>query len=155
MLCAYIMAGGSGERFWPLSTPERPKQLLKLFSDKSMIRETVDRILPLIPVDRIFIGTNSKQARGILEELPMLSESNIVIEPAFKDTAAAVGYGALYVKHRFKDACMVVLASDHLVKNVHAFIDVIQLAADEANANNSIVTLGIQPGYPEIGRAHV
>ncbi len=132
MLTAYIMAGGSGERFWPLSTPEKPKQLLSLFSDKSMIRETVDRILPLIPAERIFIGTNIKQAKGIIEELPILSEDNIVIEPAFKDTAAAIGYGAQYVAKHVENPCMIVLASDHLVGEPETFRSIIEIAAEEA-----------------------
>jgi len=155
MLCAYIMAGGSGERFWPLSTPDRPKQLLKLFSEKSMIRETVDRILPIIPAEHIFIGTNIKQAKGIIEELPMLPEENIVIEPSFKDTAAAIGYGALYIKHRFEDACMVVLASDHLISQQEEFRKTIGLAVKEAVNNDTIVTLGIKPSYPETGYGYI
>ena len=96
MLCALIMAGGSGQRFWPLSTEERPKQLLSFFNNQSMIRETVDRILPIIPEDRIFIGTNLKQVKGLKTELPMIDSRNIIIEPFFKDTAAAIGYGTLY-----------------------------------------------------------
>lgn len=155
MICAYIMAGGSGERFWPLSTPERPKQLLKLFSDKSMIRETIDRILPLIPAERIFIGTNIKQAQGIKEEVKMIPEENIVIEPMFKDTAAAIGYGALYVKHRLKDACMIVLASDHLIEDAEGFRRNIGIAAREAMENDSIVTLGIKPNRPETGYGYI
>lgn len=155
MICAYIMAGGSGERFWPLSTPERPKQLLKLFSDKSMIRETVDRILPLIPAERIFIGTNIKQAEGIRNEIKMIPEENIVIEPMFKDTAAAVGYGALYVKHRLKDSCMIVLASDHLIEDAEGFRKNIEVAVKEAMENNTIVTLGIKPNRPETGYGYI
>lgn len=155
MLCAYIMAGGSGERFWPLSTPEKPKQLLKLFSEKSMIRETVDRILPLIPAERIFIGTNVKQAKGILAELPMLPAENVVIEPSFKDTAAAIGYGAMYIKHRFEDACMVVLASDHLIKDPDNFRQIIVKASEEAVDFGSIVTLGIKPSFPETGYGYI
>lgn len=155
MLCAYIMAGGSGERFWPLSTPEKPKQLLKLFSEKSMIRETVDRILPLIPAERIFIGTNIKQAEGILSELPMLPEANIVMEPAFKDTAAAIGYGAMYIKQRVEDACMVVLASDHLIQNPENFRLIIEKAASEAIQNETIVTLGIKPAFAETGYGYI
>lgn len=155
MLCAYIMAGGSGERFWPLSTPEKPKQLLKLFSDQSMIRETVERILPLIPAEYIFIGTNIKQAKGIIEELPMIPEENIVIEPAFKDTAAAIGYGAMYIKHRVEDACMVVLASDHLIQKPEVFRNMIQKAAHEAQTNHTLVTLGIKPSFPETGYGYI
>ena len=91
MLTALIMAGGSGQRFWPLSTEEKPKQLLKLFSNKSMIRETVDRILPIIPTERIFVATNIKQVEGLREELPFLPEGNIIIEPEMKDTGACIG----------------------------------------------------------------
>ena len=80
MLTAIIMAGGSGERFWPLSTPEKPKQLLSIFSEKSMIRETVDRILPIIDRDKIFIATNELQELGIKNELKDIPEENIIIE---------------------------------------------------------------------------
>lgn len=155
MLCAYIMAGGSGERFWPLSTPEKPKQLLKLFSEKSMIRETVDRILPLIPPEYIFIGTNIKQSKAIMEELPMIPEENVVIEPDFKDTAAAIGYGAMYIRKRHPDACMVVLASDHLIRDAEQFLKVLENAAEEADANETIVTLGIKPTFPETGYGYI
>ena len=155
MLCAYIMAGGSGQRFWPLSTPEKPKQLLKIYSDKSMIRETVDRILPIIPAERIFIGTNIKQAKSIIEELPMVPEENVVIEPAFKDTAAAIGYGALFIKKRYSNACMVVLASDHLIKKEEKFRELLEIAVNEATENKTIVTLGIKPTYPETGYGYI
>ncbi len=155
MLCAFIMAGGSGQRFWPLSTEEKPKQLLKLFSEKSMIRETVDRILPLIPANNIFIGTNAKQAKAIKEELPMISEENIVIEPAFKDTAAAIGYGALYIKEKVEDACIIVLASDHLIQEEDNFRHILELATKEAEDHDTIVTLGIKPKSPETGYGYI
>ena len=103
MLTAIIMAGGSGERFWPLSTPERPKQLLKIFSDKTMIRETVDRILPIINAENIFIATNIIQAKEVEKELSDIPKENIIIEPAFKDTAAAIGYSSLIIEDRFKN----------------------------------------------------
>lgn len=153
--CALIMAGGSGQRFWPLSTSERPKQLLSLFSEKSMIRETVDRILPMIPAEQIFIGTNIVQAKGIKEQLPMLPDDNIIIEPAFKDTAAAVGYGASFINHRFKDSELVVLASDHLVADVKTFLGVLQTGVEEARNNGSIVTLGLKPERPETGYGYI
>lgn len=155
MQCALIMAGGSGQRFWPLSTSEKPKQLLSLFSEKSMIRETVDRIMTLIPAEQIFIGTNIVQAKGIKDQLPMLPEENIIIEPAFKDTAAAVGYGATYVGHRYKDAQLVVLASDHLISKVPIFLDALRTGLEEAKNNGSIVTLGIQPSKAETGYGYI
>ncbi len=159
MLTAFIMAGGSGERFWPLSTKERPKQLLKLVSDKSMIRETVDRILPIIPPERIFIGTNIIQAPAVMEDLPFLPVENIIIEPAFKDTAAAIGYGATYINEHLKDKkeklTMIVLASDHLIKNEDNFRKRIETAVDAAKRDSSIVTLGIKPTKPETGYGYI
>ncbi len=167
MLAAFIMAGGSGERFWPLSTKEKPKQLLKLVdSDKSMIRMTVDRILPLIPVDRIFVGTNTIQADAIKKELPMLPEKNVIVEPAFKDTAAAIGYGAIKIKQslelraqkkgkRKEEITLVVLASDHLIKNEENFRKRVGTAAKSSQKNKSIVTLGIKPNKPETGYGYI
>jgi mannose-1-phosphate guanylyltransferase len=159
MLTAFIMAGGSGERFWPLSTKERPKQLLKLVSDKSMIRETVDRILPLISPERIFIGTNIIQAPAVMKELPFLPVENIIIEPAFKDTAAAIGYGATYINKHLKEnkkkLTMIVLASDHLIKNEDNFRKRIETAVDAAKRDSSIVTLGIKPTKPETGYGYI
>jgi mannose-1-phosphate guanylyltransferase len=155
MLCALIMSGGAGQRFWPMSTEDRPKQLLKLFSDKSMIRETVDRIIPLIPIERIFIATNVKQKEGVLRELPMLSEENIILEPSFKDTAAAIGYGTMYIQERYQEAEIVVLASDHLIKDPQGFREVIARGAQEALENKTIVTLGIYPTKPETGYGYI
>lgn len=162
MLTAVIMAGGSGERFWPLSTPEKPKQLLKIFSEKTMIRETVDRILPIIPKENIFIATNELQAEAVKLELKEIPEENIIIEPAFKDTAAAIGYSALVIENRFKDKLakdekieVVVLASDHLIKKEEEFREIVKLGAKEATENGVIVTLGIKPNKPETGYGYI
>lgn len=159
MLVALIMAGGSGERFWPLSTPEKPKQLLSLFSDKSMIRETVDRILPIISADKIFIATNILQAKEIKKELPDIPEENLIIEPDFKDTAAAIGYTSLIIQEKFKNLDkeieVVVLASDHLIENDKNFREVILKGTKEARKNATIVTLGIKPDKPETGYGYI
>ncbi|MDD4083345.1 MAG: sugar phosphate nucleotidyltransferase [Sphaerochaetaceae bacterium] len=97
-----IMAGGSGERFWPLSTKEKPKQLLRLIhSERSLIMMAVERVLPLVEVERIFIATNEVQAAAVREELGMIPKQNIILEPAFRDTAAAIGYGCLYIEALF------------------------------------------------------
>lgn len=159
MLTALIMAGGSGERFWPLSTPDKPKQLLSLFSEKSMIRETVDRILPIISAEKIFIATNTLQAEEIKKELSDIPEANIIIEPSFKDTAAAIGYASLVIEERFRSLCekveVVVLASDHLIKNDEEFRNILLKGAEEAKENSSIVTLGIKPTKPETGYGYI
>lgn len=162
MLAAIIMAGGSGERFWPLSTPSKPKQLLNIFSDKTMIRETVDRILPIISKENIFIATNELQIKAVEEELKDIPKENIIVEPAFKDTAAAIGYSTLLIESRFKDRLkkdekieIVVLASDHLIKKENEFRDIIKLAAEEASKSGVIVTLGIKPNKPETGYGYI
>lgn len=158
MLTALIMAGGSGERFWPLSTPERPKQLLSLFSERTMIRETVDRILPIMEPENIFIATNRIQAEAIKTELWDIPEENIIIEPAFKDTAAAIGYGTLIIEERFKEIKeleVVVLASDHLIKDEESFRKALILGGEEAARNSVIVTLGIKPERAETGYGYI
>lgn len=159
MLTALIMAGGSGERFWPLSTPTKPKQLLSLFSDKSMIRETVDRILPIISKENIFVATNILQASEIKKELYDIPEENIIIEPMFKDTAAAIGYTTLIIKEKFKNVDekieVIVLASDHLIENEENFRDIVLKGAREAEENSSIVTLGIKPDKAETGYGYI
>lgn len=162
MLVAIIMAGGSGERFWPLSTPEKPKQLLNIFSDKTMIRETVDRITPLIPNENIFIATNELQVDKVKNELKDIPKENIIVEPVFKDTAAAIGYSTLIIENRFKDKLkdgekieVVVLASDHLIRKEKEFRGIIKLAAEEVSKNGVIVTLGIKPCKAETGYGYI
>ena len=156
MLTALIMAGGSGQRFWPLSTEEKPKQLLKLFSNKSMIRETVDRILPIIPTERIFVATNIKQVEGLREELPFLPKENIIIEPEMKDTAACIGYSALIIEKKFPNSEMVVLASDHLIQKEQVFRDTLMRAVNEVSQNEEkIITLGIKPNQPHTGYGYI
>ena len=100
---ALIMAGGSGTRFWPLSTTERPKQFLDLISDKTMIRETIDRIKKLIPVEKIFISTNIVYLDIIRKQLPEIPEKNIIFEPMARDTAACIGYAALIIERIYKN----------------------------------------------------
>jgi len=147
-----IMAGGSGERFWPLSTRERPKQLLKLVDEKrSLIRMAVDRVLPLVSADRVFIATNSVQAPAVQEELPDIPASNIILEPLFKDTAAAIGFASVIVDELYPGSVMVVLASDHLIKDEDGFRESLKTAIETAERSNAIVTLGVKPSYPETG----
>lgn len=154
MLTFLIMAGGSGERFWPLSTKEKPKQLLKIFSNKSLIRLAFDRILPLVTKDQIFIATNEIQLKALKAELPEIDDSRIIIEPGFKDTASAIAYGSLMISKYYENPTICVLASDHLIANEDEFRNVIKIAENEAQKNN-IVTLGIKPTYPETGYGYI
>ena len=154
MLTFLIMAGGSGERFWPLSTKEKPKQLLKIFSNKSLIRLAYERILPLVKNEQIFIATNQIQLKALKEELPEVADSRIIIEPGFKDTASAIAYGSLMISKYYENPTICVLASDHLIANEDEFRNVITIAAKEAEKGN-IITLGIKPEYPETGYGYI
>lgn len=154
MLTFLIMAGGSGERFWPLSTKKKPKQLLKIFSEKSLIRLAYERVLPLVDKNQIFIATNEIQVPALKEDLTELDDSRIIIEPAFRDTAAAIAYGSTMISKYYKNPTVVVLASDHLIANDEEFRKVIKLAELEAEKGN-IVTLGIKPTYPETGYGYI
>jgi len=149
-----IMAGGSGERFWPLSTKENPKQLLSLVSEKSMIRETVERVLGLVNFDDIFIATNAIQVEGMKRNIPELRDENIIIEPLFRDTAAAIAYGSTYISKYEENPTIVVLAADHLIEKVDRFLVAIKIAAAEAS-KGSIVTLGIKPTRPETAYGYI
>ncbi|MCR4661452.1 MAG: mannose-1-phosphate guanyltransferase [Clostridia bacterium] len=154
MLTFLIMGGGSGERFWPLSTKQKPKQLLKIFSDKSLIRLAYERVLPLVSKDQIFIATNEIQVPALKEDLKELDDSRIIIEPAFRDTAAAIAYGSTMISKYYDNPTVVVLASDHLISNGDEFRKVIKIAEAEAQ-NNNIVALGIKPTYPETGYGYI
>jgi mannose-1-phosphate guanylyltransferase len=156
MLTFLIMAGGSGERFWPLSTPKKPKQLLSIFSDKPLIQKAYERLLPLVEdKHQIFISTNAIQVKALKEALPIVDDENIIIEPMFKDTAPAIGYGSLIISKYYKNPTIVVVDSDHLINDEKEFQKVLLIAAKEAEDNKSIVTLGITPAYPETGYGYI
>jgi mannose-1-phosphate guanylyltransferase len=142
------MAGGSGERFWPLSTKDKPKQLIPITSSRSMIRDTVDRVKKIVDLNDIYIATNETLLSAIIKELGDINRSNIIIEPQYKDTAAAIAYGATVIAHNCGNPIIVVLASDHLIRDVDNFIDMINIA-EKAASNGGIVTLGIRPTRAE------
>lgn len=156
MLCALIMAGGKGTRFWPLSTEEKPKQFLNLIGEKTMIQMTVDRIEPIIPIERIFVCTGERYVNLVKEQLPQLPESNIIVEPEGRNTAPCIALSAFVIKRYFKNANMVVLPSDHLIKDEEEFRNVIK-SADEFvnNHDEAIITLGMEPTRAETGYGYI
>ncbi len=154
MLTFLIMAGGSGERFWPLSTRKKPKQLLKIFDEKSLIRLAYERVLPLVDKDRIFIATNEVQLDALKEDLSEISDDRIIIEPDFKDTASAISYGSLIISKYYDNPTICVLASDHLIKDEDNFRSTIKLAEYVAS-EGQIVTLGITPDHIETGYGYI
>jgi len=129
---ALILAGGSGERFWPLSRRARPKQLLRLVSNKTLLEETLARLDGLIPAERILILTNTEQEGAVRKLLGDFPNENIVAEPAKRDTAAAVALGTGWVAARDHAAIMLVLPADHVITNQAAFQETLALACDAA-----------------------
>ena len=152
MLCALIMAGGKGTRFWPLSTEEKPKQFLNLIGEETMIQMTVNRIKPIIPIERIFVCTGEGYVNLVNEQLPELPDRNIIVEPEGRNTTPCIALSALVMKRYYKDATMVVLPSDHLINDEEKFREIILEANNFIkNNNNAIVTLGMEPTRAEIG----
>ncbi|MDU1312958.1 MAG: mannose-1-phosphate guanylyltransferase [Clostridium septicum] len=156
MLCAVIMAGGRGTRFWPLSTEEKPKQFLSLIGEETMIQMTVNRILPIIPIERIFVCTGAIYVNLVKKQLPNLPERNIIVEPEGRNTAPCIALSALLIKRYYKDANMVVLPSDHLIRDEEGFRNIIQFSDKYLDENkNAIVTLGMKPDRPETGYGYI
>lgn len=156
MLCALIMAGGKGTRFWPLSTDEKPKQFLKLLGDDTMLQMTIKRVKQLVPMDRIFVCTGEKYVNLVKKQIPDLLDRNIIIEPEGRNTAPCIALSAMIINRYYKNATMVVLPSDHLVRNDDKFISTIKKANEFVNDYvNSIVTLGIVPTRPETGYGYI
>lgn len=154
--CALIMAGGRGERFWPRSRKKLPKQFLSLTGDgKTMIQLTVERILPLVDMENIYIATNQDYKSLVMEQLPLLPEANILCEPAGRNTAPCIGLGAVHMAKKHGDAMMFVLPSDHLIKYDSIFQRSLTDAAEVAQQGTNLVTLGIAPDYPETGYGYI
>ncbi len=153
-----ILAGGSGERFWPLSRKTRPKQLLRLFSDKSLLEDTLGRLHGLVPPKQILVLTNETQETEVRKACPGLPAENIVAEPAKRDTAAAIALGAAWICVRDPFATMVVLPADHLIRDHKAFQQDLRAASALAQESGDLITIGIKPtwacpgfGYIEMG----
>ncbi len=156
MLCALIMAGGIGSRFWPQSTLERPKQFLSLINDKTMLQMTYDRINKLIPKENIFIVTNSRYIASVKEQIVGIDDFNIIVEPCSKNTAPCILLSALYIKKVYKEANVVCISSDSYIKNESKFIEDIKLANKFiSEKKDAIVTIGIEPSRPETGYGYI
>ncbi len=155
---AVIMAGGSGTRFWPLSREKMPKQLLKIGSEDTLIQQTVDRVLPLIKQEHIFIVTNQGIACDIETQLTQRFggswDRNLILEPEAKNTAPALGLSAVHVNRIDPDGIMVVLSADHAIRNIEAFLACIKIA-EQAARQDYLVTLGIKPSRPETGYGYI
>jgi mannose-1-phosphate guanylyltransferase len=151
---AVIMAGGGGTRLWPLSRMKTPKQTLRFKGERSLFQMTVDRLLPLIPLENIFVVTVSDQKELMHDQFPELVEENFIIEPAPRGTASVVGLAAAILQARDPESVMCCLPADHYIENDREFRELILSAALVAE-KGQLVTLGIRPGYPATGYGYI
>lgn len=150
-----ILAGGSGTRLWPLSRSHRPKQLLALFGDRSLVQATVDRVAPLVSYDHIVVVTEASHADALREQLPELPPENVLVEPVRRGTAAAIGLAVQWIAHRDPNAVMASLHSDHMVRDPEDFRASLAAAFEVARADDWLVTLGIRPPSPHTGMGYI
>jgi mannose-1-phosphate guanylyltransferase len=150
-----IMAGGRGERFWPVSREKTPKQLVTLIGGRSFLQQAVERVLPLVPLKNILIITNAVQAPEVRRQLPKLPKQNVIAEPVGRDTCAAVTLGAAVVGQRSTRAVMAVLPADHVIPEEKKFQQVLADSFDVAERGQVIVTIGIKPTEPATGYGYI
>jgi mannose-1-phosphate guanylyltransferase len=156
MLHTVIMAGGSGTRFWPKSRRDRPKQLLKLFGDSTMLQQTVARIAPLVPPENILIITGEDQAAAVRAQVPEIPSHHVVGEPCPRDTAPCVGLAAAMVAKRDPDGTMIVLSADHVIEPAQTFRTAVRAAVAEVEKDPAtFVTFGVRPTRPETGYGYI
>jgi mannose-1-phosphate guanylyltransferase len=152
---ALIMAGGKGERFWPLSRESRPKQVLSLLGDKTMIELTVERLLPLIPRERIWIVTNAGQAKMMARVMPKFPKKNFIIEPVGRDSAGAVMLGCAQIAQQDPQAITALLPADHLIKDIKGYLTVLENAFRYAARSGDLLTIGIKPWEPSSAYGYI
>ena len=150
------MAGGVGSRFWPVSTTEFPKQFHDMLgSGDTLIQKTFSRLSQLIPVENILILTNEKYNSLVLEQLPLVKQEQVLLEPAMRNTAPCILYASLKIKKQNPDALMVVAPSDHWIEDEKTFTENLQYCFDFCAKENALMTLGIQPTFPNTGFGYI
>ena len=153
---AVILAGGRGTRFWPRSRTRTPKQLLNIFGKDTMLEQTVARLRPLIPAERIWTVTNSEQAAAVRKQLPAAARKRVLTEPLGRNTAAAIALAAIHVRDAARgDALLAVLPADHYIEQAEKYRKIVTAALNMAREPGRMVVLGIPPTRPETGFGYV
>src|SRR6266436_1253552 len=153
---AVILAGGRGTRFWPRSRTRTPKQLLNIVGKQTMLEQTVARLRPLIPAERIWTVTNSEQAPQVKKQLPSPARKRVLTEPVGRNTAAAIALAALHVRRAARgDALLAVLPADHYIANPERYRIIVRAALEVARRKGRMVVLGIPPTRPETGFGYI
>ena len=146
-----ILAGGAGTRLWPLSTDDHPKQFLEIFGGKSLLQQTFARLAQLVPIEHIFVSTNGRYREKVVEQLPLLDPSNIILEPARRNTAPAIAICTAQIHQRLGETVIGVFPSDHHIGKPVAFVEAVNRGFAYAQTSEAIVTIGIQPTEPNTG----
>ena len=153
---AVILAGGRGTRFWPRSRTRTPKQLLNIIGKDTMLQQTVARLKPLIPAERIWTVTNAEQAAAVRKQVPAAARKRVLIEPMGMNTAVAIGLAAIHARHVARgDSLMAVLPADHYIEQPQKFREIVTAALDVAREPRRMVVLGIPPTRPETGFGYI
>jgi len=153
---AVIMAGGVGSRFWPVSTPDNPKQFQDMLgTGESLIQQTFNRLSTLIPHDQILIATNQRYKDLVMEHLPEVTENQVLLEPAMRNTAPCILYSALKIKDQNSEAVMIVAPSDHHIEDEEEFVRNVKSAFEACQKNDILMTLGIKPTGPNTGYGYI
>ncbi|MBP1623932.1 MAG: mannose-1-phosphate guanylyltransferase [Acidobacteria bacterium] len=153
-LYAVIMAGGRGERFWPLSTRSIPKPFIPLLGSSTLLQDTVARIQRLVPVETILISIGAEHSRIARQQLPQLPEENFIVEPTGRDTAACLGFSALHIERRDPAAVMLALPADHFIGDADAYVRTVQKGLESLEGSSGVV-FGIAPTRPETGYGYI
>tara|TARA_R110002049_G_scaffold199845_1_gene370310 strand:- start:559 stop:1632 length:1074 start_codon:yes stop_codon:yes gene_type:complete len=153
---AVLMAGGIGSRFWPVSTADYPKQFHDMLgTGATLIQKTFQRLNTFVPTENILILTNERYNDVVLEQLPMVTQEQVVLEPAMRNTAPCILYAALKIQKQNPDAVMIVAPSDHWIEDENAFAEDVQLCFDRCEKENVLCTLGIKPTFPNTGFGYI
>jgi mannose-1-phosphate guanylyltransferase len=153
---AVILAGGRGTRFWPRSRTRTPKQLINIVGKSTMLQQTVERLRPLIPAERIWSVTNAEQTIALRKQLPASARKKVLTEPQGRNTAAAIALAAVHIRHAAKgDALMAVLPADHYISQPERYREVVRAALEVARTEEHMVVLGIPPTRPETGFGYI
>lgn len=150
-----ILAGGTGTRFWPVSRKERPKQFLPIVSEKTMIEETIDRLLPEVPLSRIYTIANPEITGIIKKLLPGIPTENLIVEPIGKNTAPSLVLATAQIYLLDPKAILAALPADHLIRDSSLFLKKLQAAASAASTGDFLITFGIPPSYPATGYGYI
>jgi len=153
-LYAVVMAGGRGERFWPLSTNNLPKPFIKLLGSTSLIQDTVSRIQPIVPLERVLVSIGASHLDIARQQLPQIPAENFIVEPVGRDTSACIGFCALHIEKRNPEGTMLALPADHYVSDAHGYRATIRMGLENLEGAAGIV-FGIPPSRPETGYGYI